>query len=57
MVLGMVERGGGVRAMVVGNRRKSELQTQVREHVETGAAIFSDELKSYQHAVITPLNM
>jgi transposase-like protein len=59
MVLGMVERGGDVRAMVVSNRRKSELQKQVRDHVEAGAAIFTDELKSYnglesdyQHAVI-----
>ena len=59
VVLGMMERGGDVRAMVVDNRRKKELQAQVREHVEAGAAIFSDELKSYeglsadyQHAVI-----
>lgn len=58
-VLGMVERGGAVRAFVVDNRRKKELQKQVRQHVEAGAAIFSDELKSYdglesdyQHAVI-----
>jgi transposase-like protein len=59
MVMGMLERGGNVRAMVVDNRRKKELQNQVREHVEAGSAIFSDELKSYdgletdyQHAVI-----
>ena len=50
---------GEVRAMVVDNRRKKELQAHIREHVEAGAAIFSDELKSckglesdYQHAVI-----
>jgi transposase-like protein len=59
MVMGMLERGGNVRAIVVENRRKSELQKQAREHIEAGAAIFSDELKSYeglgadyQHAVI-----
>jgi len=59
VVMGMLERGGNVRAFVVDNRRKKELQKQVREHVEAGAAIFSDELKSYnglesdyQHAVI-----
>src|SRR5665213_3152345 len=59
MVQGIVERGGQVRAMVVGNRRKKELQKNVREHVEAGSAIFSDALKSYeglsadyQHAVI-----
>ncbi len=59
VVMGMMERGGSVRAFVVDNRRKHELQQQVREHVEAGSAIFSDELKSYdglsadyQHAVI-----
>jgi transposase-like protein len=59
VVMGMMERGGKVRAMVVDNRRRPELQKQIREHVEAGAAIFSDELKSYeglsadyQHAVI-----
>src|SRR2546421_1664739 len=59
VVMGMMERGGNVRAFVVENRRRSELQKQVREHVEAGAAIYSDELKSYDglnadydHAVI-----
>jgi transposase-like protein len=59
VVMGMMERGGNVRAFVVDNRRKKELQKNVREHVEAGAAIFSDELKSYdglesdyQHQVI-----
>ncbi len=59
VVMGMLERGGNVRAMVVDNRRKHELQKQVPEHVEAGSVIFSDELKSYeglendyQHAVI-----
>ena len=58
-VMGMVERGGNVRAFVIDGRRKKELQKQVREHVEAGAAIFTDELKSYnglktdfQHEVI-----
>src|SRR5437764_8668271 len=59
VVMGMMERGGNVRAMVVDNRRKNQLQHEIREHVEAGSAIFSDELKSYdglsadyQHAVI-----
>lgn len=59
IVMGVLERGGKVRASVVENRRKKEVQAHVREHVEAGAAIFSDELKSYeglesdyQHAVI-----
>ncbi|HLH07385.1 MAG TPA: IS1595 family transposase [Terriglobales bacterium] len=59
IVMGMVERDGKVRAMVVEKRRKKELQKQIREHIEAGSAIFSDELKSYdglsedyKHAVI-----
>jgi transposase-like protein len=59
VVMGMMERGGNVRAFVVDNRRKKELQKNIREHVEAGAAIFTDELKSYdgledafQHQVI-----
>jgi transposase-like protein len=58
-VMGMVERGGQVRAFVVENRTKKELQQKIHEHVEAGSAIFSDELQSYngvdadyQHAVI-----
>jgi transposase-like protein len=59
IAMGMVERGGKVRVFHVDNRRKKALQENIREHVEAGAAIFSDELKSYdgletdyQHAVI-----
>jgi transposase-like protein len=59
VVMGILERGGEVRAMIVDARKKKQLQKQVREHVEAGSAIFSDELKSYegreadyQHAVI-----
>jgi transposase-like protein len=58
-VMGMVERGGRVRAFVVENRTKKELQQKIREHIEAGSAIFSDELQSYdgldtdyRHAVI-----
>jgi transposase-like protein len=59
IVFGMVERGGKVIAGHVDTRKKQELQSIIRERVEAGAAIFSDELKSYdglqsdyQHAVI-----
>lgn len=58
IVFGMVERGGKVRATSVDTRKKGELQEQIRQSVEAGAAIFSDELKSYdglseyQHSVI-----
>jgi transposase-like protein len=59
IVFGMVERGGKVIAGSVDTRKKGELQQQIRENIEAGVAIFSDELKSYdgleadyQHAVI-----
>jgi transposase-like protein len=59
VVMGMMERGGNVRTMVVSDRKKKTVQKHVRDQVEAGAAIFSDELKSYdgledafQHEVI-----
>src|ERR1039458_9291119 len=59
IVFGMVERGGKVIAGHVDTRKRKDLQPLIRERIEAGAAIFSDELKSYdgleddyQHAVI-----
>ena len=59
VVMGMLERGGNVRAVVVETRHKKELQEQVRENVQAGSAIFTDELLSYdglsedyKHAII-----
>jgi transposase-like protein len=46
-VMGILERGGKVRTVVVPNRRKKALQAQVRKHVEAGSALYSDALKSY----------
>jgi len=63
IVMGIIERGGKVRTSVVENRRRKQVHTAIREHVEAGSAIFSDELKSYeglesdyQHAVINHTN-
>jgi transposase-like protein len=47
-VLGMLERGGQVRAMVVPTRRRYELQSRVRAHVKAESAIYTDRLGSYQ---------
>lgn len=59
IAFGMVERGGRVRTSAPSTRRKGELQGAIREHVQAGSAIFSDELLSYEglddeykHAVI-----
>jgi transposase-like protein len=46
-VMGILERGGYVRAQVVPSRKKSVLQAEVKKHVEAGAALYSDALLSY----------
>ena len=46
-VLGMIERGGTVRAEVVPNVRRSTLHGRVRESVEPGSAVYTDALRSY----------
>jgi len=46
-VLGMLERDGKVRTMVVGSRRKKPLQQEVRNHIAAGTALYTDALQSY----------
>jgi hypothetical protein len=46
--MGLLERGGKVRAKVIGSRKKNELQTEVRSHVEAGSALYTDALLSYR---------
>jgi len=47
-VMGILERGGKIRTTVVPNRKKHALQSEVCKHVEAGAALYSDALKSYE---------
>jgi transposase-like protein len=47
IVAAVLERKGKVRARVVKNRRKKELQSLVRDNVEPGCNLYSDALKSY----------
>jgi transposase-like protein len=52
-VMGILERGtdgkvSKVRTTVISNRKKKAIQTEVRKHVEAGAALYSDALKSYE---------
>jgi transposase-like protein len=47
-IQGILERGGEVRAAVVGNRKKHALQSNIRAHVKAGSAIYTDALMSYQ---------
>ena len=53
MVLGILERGkdgkpSQIRTKVVGNRRKKALQSELRQRVQAGSAIYTDALKSYE---------
>jgi transposase-like protein len=47
-VMGIMERGGMMRTTVIGSRKKSAIQAEVRKHVEAGSALFTDALKSYE---------
>lgn len=47
VVLGMMERGGQVRAKVVAKRNKKTLQSEVKANVAPGSEVFTDELLSY----------
>ncbi len=46
--IGILERGGEVRANVLPSRRKHHVQAEVRAHVKAGSAIYTDALLSYQ---------
>jgi transposase-like protein len=59
VVMGMLERGGKVKAHVIAERDKKTLQGRVAEHVEAGSHVMTDELisywgleQSYTHSVI-----
>lgn len=47
-VMGVLERGGKVRATVVPNTKRHALQAEVKKHVEAGAALYTDALLSYR---------
>jgi transposase-like protein len=47
IVFGALERGGKVRAAVISDRKRVALHVAVQEHVEAGAALYSDALLSY----------
>jgi transposase-like protein len=47
-VLGMVERGGKVRARVIHSRRGTALSREVRAHVNPASMIFTDDWPAYK---------
>jgi transposase-like protein len=46
-VMGILERGGKVKTVVVPNRKKAALHSEIKQHVEAGAALYTDALLSY----------
>ena len=46
-VMGILERGGEVRTIIVPSRKKAVLQAEIKKHVEAGAALYTDFLLSY----------
>jgi transposase-like protein len=47
-VMGIMERGGKVRTIVIPNRKKHAIQSEVKKHVEAGSALYTDFLLSYE---------
>src|SRR4051794_38146975 len=47
VVIGMIERGGTVRAQVVDDIKRRTLQSYVRDVIEPGSAVYTDALESY----------
>src|ERR1051326_5843666 len=46
-VMGLLERHGEVRTMVVSNVRRKSLRREINNHIEPGSMVYSDALKSY----------
>lgn len=47
-VMGILQRDGNVRTVVVPNRKRHALQGEVHKHVEAGSALYTDALLSYE---------
>lgn len=48
VVLGMLERGGEIRAKVVANQKRKTLQAEIRANVEKGATLITDDHGAYR---------
>lgn len=46
-VMGLLERDGEVRAMVIANNKRAALHGEVTKHVEEGSTVYTDALRSY----------
>jgi transposase-like protein len=48
IVMGMLQRGGQIRTHIIPDQTKKSVQPMVREHVQAGTALFTDELGGYK---------
>jgi transposase-like protein len=48
MAFGILERGGNVRIMVLPDRQSKTVHPVIKEHVEAGAALFTDAMLGYR---------
>ena len=48
-VMGLLERHGEVRTVVVGNTKRKTLEGHVKDHCEKGSFVYTDGLKSYNN--------
>lgn len=47
-VMGILQRGGTVRAMVVKNHRRVHLHAEIKKHVAPGSTLYTDDMHSYR---------
>lgn len=45
--MGLLERHGQIRTMVIPNTKRAALQGGVSKHVESGSTVYTDALRSY----------
>ena len=59
-VMGLLERHGEVRTMIVPGTKRRMLQSEIRKHVEAGSSVYTDALRSYndldQHFIHSVIN-
>ena len=46
--MGILQRGGAVRAMVVKNHKRVHLHAEIKKHVAPGSTLYTDDLHSYR---------
>ena len=49
VVMGLLERHGQVRTMVVDNTKRESLDVNIKKHVEPRTNVYTDKLRSYAH--------